>query len=71
MNYKIRQFGKEINQGNVMVNPCEQGTRQSCTYCTFKSVCEYEPKVPGYETRILGTPSEAELLEKMRQEMTK
>lgn len=69
VNYKIRQFGQEINQGNVMVNPCEQGTRQSCTYCTFKSVCEYEPKIPGYETRILGTPSEEELLEKMRQEM--
>ena len=49
VNHKIRQFGREILEGNIAVNPCEQGGRSSCTYCAYKGVCEFEEKIPGYE----------------------
>lgn len=69
VNHKIRQFGRQILDGNIAVNPCEQGGRQSCTFCAYKGVCDFEEKVPGYQTRILSDFSEEELLKKMKEEL--
>ncbi|MDD6492098.1 MAG: helicase-exonuclease AddAB subunit AddB [Firmicutes bacterium] len=71
VNHKIKQFGREILEGNIEVNPCRQGGRDSCAYCAYKGVCEFEEKLPGYEVRILGGYPEEELLEKMREEISK
>lgn len=71
VNYKIRQFGREILDGNIAVNPCEQGGRQSCTYCAYRGVCDFEEKVAGYDIRLLGSPTEEELLDRMKEEMGK
>ncbi len=70
VNHKIRQFGREILSGNIAVNPCEQGGRNSCTYCAFKGVCDFEPQIPGYETRLLESYPEDELIERMNNEMS-
>ena len=69
VNHKIRQFGRQILEGNIEVNPCEQGGRQSCTYCAYKGVCDFEEKIPGYHTRMLSSPPAEELLEKMQEEI--
>lgn len=69
VNHKIRQFGREILEGNIAVNPCQQGGRQSCTYCAYKGVCDFEEKAAGYEMRSLASLPEEELLEKMQEEM--
>lgn len=69
VNHKIRQFGREILEGNIAVNPCEQGGRKSCTYCAYKGVCDFEEKAAGYEMRSLASLPEEELLEKMQEEM--
>ena len=69
VNYKMKQFGRQILDGNIEINPCEQGTRQSCTYCAYKGVCDFEEKIPGYQTRILPSPPEDELLQKMKNEI--
>lgn len=69
VNHKIRQFGREILSGNIEVNPCEQGGRDSCTYCAYKGVCDFEEKTPGYHTRVLGNIPEDEIFNKMREEL--
>ena len=67
--HKIRQFGREILDGKIEVNPCEQGGKNSCTYCAYKGICEFEEKVPGYDTRILESLSEDDVFLRMQQEM--
>lgn len=69
VNHKIRQFGRQILDGDIAVNPCEQGGRQSCTYCAYKGVCDFEEKIPGYHTRILPSLPEEELIKKMQEEI--
>ncbi len=69
VNHKIRQFGRQILDGNIAVNPCEQGGKQSCTYCVYKGVCDFEEKVQGYQTRILAGFPEEELMQKMQEEL--
>lgn len=70
VNEKIRQFGRQILNGNIEINPCEMGTGTACTYCAYKGVCSFDEKVPGFETRILPGLSEDDLMRKMREEET-
>lgn len=69
VSHKIRQFGKGILAGDISVNPCRQGDRETCTYCAYKDVCDFEEKVPGYQTRELPSLPREELLERMKEEM--
>lgn len=69
VSHKIRQFGKGILAGNISVNPCRQGEREACMYCAYKDVCDFEEKVPGYQTRELPSLPREELLERMKEEM--
>lgn len=66
---KIKDFGKEILNGTISVNPCEQGTGNACTYCSFQGVCGFDEKIAGYRKRILKNLPEDELMEKMKKEV--
>ena len=71
VNQKMHQFGTEILQGNIAVNPCEQGNIESCTYCMFREICAFDGKIPGFEKRKPGhgmdvLKDEQDILEKMR-----
>lgn len=71
VNQKMHQFGTEILEGNIEVNPCEQGNTESCTYCTFREICAFDGKIPGFEKRKPGhgmdvLKDEQDILEKMR-----
>lgn len=67
VNQKIRETGKAILEGNIAVNPCEQGDLKACTYCAYKTVCGFDEKIPGYEYRILPSLSKEELMQKMQE----
>ena len=73
VNQKMHQFGTEILQGNIVVNPCEQGNTESCTYCTFREICAFDGKIPGFEKRKPGhgmdvLKDEQDIIEKMRKQ---
>lgn len=63
VNYKIRELGTEILQGNISVNPCEQNGNSSCTYCAYRSICGYDTEIGGFKMRKLEAlpPDEAVL----------
>ena len=71
VDHKIRQFGKQILNGDMEINPCEQSGRESCTYCVYKGICDFEPGVPGYRERVLKSLPEDELLARMQEELRK
>ena len=56
---KIKEFGKRILQGDIEVNPYEQGNKESCTYCSYRSICGYDEKIPGYVKRKLEVTDDA------------
>lgn len=67
VNYKIRQLGNDILRGIISVNPYEQGGNQACTYCAYKSVCGYDTRIAGYQTRNLPKLRQDEAMECIRQ----
>ena len=71
VDHKIRQFGRQILNGDMEINPCEQSGRESCTYCVYKGICDFEPGIPGYRERVLKSLPEDELLVRMQEELRK
>lgn len=71
VNHKIREFGRKILDGSIEINPCEQGSRNSCTYCTYRGICEFEEGTAGYQMRSLVSYPEDELLRRMNEEIGK
>ncbi len=53
VNKKIREFGRNILNGDISVNPAEMGNTSSCTYCSYRSICGYDEKIDGYKRRKL------------------
>ena len=48
---KIREFGKNILNGDIKVNPYEMDSRGACKYCEYKGICGFDEKIPGYSKR--------------------
>lgn len=71
VNHKIRQFGRQILDGNMEINPCEQAGRESCTYCVYKGICDFEPGASGYQERMLKSLPPDEVLARMKEELQK
>lgn len=63
VNQKIKELGTGILQGNISVNPCEQGGNSSCSYCAYRSICGYDAEISGFQMRKLEalSPDEAVL----------
>lgn len=71
VNKKVRQLGKEILGGGMMLNPYESGTESACTYCAFKSVCGFDKKMPGFAVNRLADMDKEEAMEAIRRENEK
>ena len=57
---KIKEFGKNILDGDISVNPYVRDSSDSCTYCSYRSICGYDERIKGYKKRNLDlTPEEA------------
>lgn len=69
MNQKIKEIGRSILDGNIELNPYEQGNHKACTYCQYASVCGFDSKLAGYEMRKLDDISQDRALELMKQEL--
>lgn len=65
VNYKIRQIGKDIMNGNFPLNPYEKGNRSACTFCAYHAVCGFDKRIDGCKTRNLTDYTKEEVLEKM------
>ena len=69
VNQKIQKMGKEIVEGCISVNPYEMGAEKACTYCNFRSVCRIDPKIDGFEERLLDRISTEDVLARMQEEI--
>ncbi len=64
---KIEDLGREISQGNIAVSPVSFGKKESCTFCRYKDICEFDSRIPGYEKQKLEELETEELWKKIRE----
>ena len=60
VNRKITEQGQEILDGNIAIAPYRLKDKTACDYCSFRGVCNFDPKLPGNEYRDLTPLSEDE-----------
>jgi len=61
----IRQIGTDITDGVVEVMPYRLGNQIACTFCSFKSICHFDPLVQGNSYRVLQQQSKEQVFEAM------
>ncbi|MCM1493705.1 MAG: PD-(D/E)XK nuclease family protein [Muribaculaceae bacterium] len=61
----------DIYSGDVRINPCTNGTENSCSYCPYAGVCGIDSRIPGYERRRLKKLDKEELMERIETETAK
>lgn len=71
VNYKIKDIGKEILEGNIALTPYESGTRDACEYCRYQGVCGFDVSIPGYKKRRLDNLEKDEAMEKICREVSR
>lgn len=69
VNYKIKQLGNGILEGDIGIHPYEQNGTQACTYCAYRKVCGYDSRMDGYEMRKLEKLGADDALMQMKEEL--
>lgn len=49
----MKDFGKEIVDGNTKIEPYKLDKRTACDYCKFDGICGFDRKLPGNQYRTL------------------
>ncbi len=62
----IGEILKELFHGNISIIPYKDKEKIPCTYCTYKSICQFEPKIESNHYRSLKPIPIDELWEKMK-----
>lgn len=68
VNETILRLGQRMTSGEASVSPYALAEKTGCDYCEFRSVCQFDPRLPGFAYRRLEELSKEELLEQMRGE---
>ena len=62
---KVIEIGNKILDGNIDVNPCQEGEWNSCIYCGYRAICKFDRNIEGYKMRAIEE-SEDEVINLIR-----
>ncbi|MBR0381642.1 MAG: PD-(D/E)XK nuclease family protein [Eubacterium sp.] len=65
---KITSIGEQIYSGDITPRPYKKGNLTACSYCAFRDVCGFDPRIPGYKYRLFGHMDKDLVLNKIREE---
>lgn len=63
----IKQISKEILDGNIDLKPyyAVNNKKTPCSYCEYKSICQFNPKLAGNKYNYIGNKPRQELLDEI------
>ena len=68
VNSKITEIGRKIMEGDAAINPYRMKKRTACDYCSFRGICGFDEKIPGYQYRNLPVFYDEVLWQNMNRE---
>lgn len=66
---KVQETHEKILKGNTDPLPYRKGQESGCDYCSYRHVCGFDTKIPGYRYRDIGKMSQGEAISAMKQEL--
>lgn len=66
----IKEISKEILDGKINLKPyyTVSGKNTPCSYCEYKSICRFNPRIPGNNYFYVGNKSRQEILNQINNE---
>ncbi len=64
----FKQIGNNITNGIIDISPYKLKEKTPCTFCSFKSVCQFDQSLEENAYRILPSEKKEVILEKIRKE---
>ena len=63
----IKQISKEILDGNINLRPyyIVKEKKTPCSYCEYKSICQFNPKMEGNKYNYIGNKPRQEILDEI------
>ena len=68
VNSKITEIGRKIMEGDVEISPYRMKKRTACDYCSYRGICGFDEKIPGYRYRNLPVFYNEVLWQNMKRE---
>ena len=65
---KVEQIHGQILSGDTAALPYRRGQETGCDYCSYRHVCGFDRKIPGYEYRELDKMKKEEAIAEMLRE---
>ncbi|WP_078596816.1 helicase-exonuclease AddAB subunit AddB [Evansella clarkii] len=65
---KVAEIGRSITDGVIDITPVKEKQKNACTFCSYRSLCQFDPSIETNEFRRLPKMETDEILEKMRRE---
>lgn len=63
----LADTGRQILEGDVAARPYAFEKKQACDYCAYRSVCQFDTMVSGYEYRQLSKIDDSKVLDTMKE----
>jgi ATP-dependent helicase/nuclease subunit B len=64
---KLQQAGNEIYAGNTEIKPYRLGNKKACTYCEYKSICQFDMADPANSYNELKKIDKKEIHDKFKE----
>ena len=68
VNRTILRLGRKILDGEIGAVPLEKGGERTCRFCSFRGICGYDERIPGYHSEIMKDLPDGEILNRMKSE---
>lgn len=68
-NKLIKQIAKEIYSGNIDLKPYKKREENACTYCSYKTICQFNSTLCGNEYNNITKGNQDIILEMIREDL--
>jgi len=66
----MKRSGNQIYDGDVSVNPYQNDKKTACDWCSYKGICGFDKKIPGYQFhKLKKLGKEDEIMQRMEVEL--
>lgn len=62
----MKQAGMLMTSGDIQINPFDYKDKNACTFCSFKSICQFDPILEENNYRKLTDIADKKVLEKIQ-----
>ncbi|SIS47620.1 helicase-exonuclease AddAB subunit AddB [Salimicrobium flavidum] len=63
----MTKAGMDITEGNIPLNPYQKKQQTACQFCSFRSVCQFDPTLEENQYRKLADMKDSKVWEKLKE----